>query len=160
MHMMHSDHRASYRRTLCELLNELPGSDDFLFWHLVDTRAHVLPFPNCMIVEPYSDGTMLRRLHDGIDQCTRAYGDETVEDDLCNLLNDLFGTADPLLVEFLDRYMVEHGKGAWRSAAEWLADLHDTLRGLSGQESDVLALRRKWIGGQNSELRVSQLAVS
>jgi hypothetical protein len=141
--MTFSNDRTARKFALGKLLNEIPGSDDFLFWHIVDTAGYLRSPKNVMIVEPYGDGSTLRRLRHGIDHLTRAAGDDTAVDDLCALISHLFGDHDPKLIAFLDQYMADTGRRHWR-ADVWTADLDIALRGLSAS-NELLALRRKWI---------------
>ncbi|MFF3249389.1 hypothetical protein ACFYWY_38065 [Streptomyces sp. NPDC002870] len=142
-HMNFSNDRTAHRIALGRLLNEIPGSDEFLFWHIIETAGYLRPAKNVMVVEPYGDGSTVRRLRQGIDHLTREAGDEAVVEDLCALLSDLFGDPETALVAFLDRYMADIGHTQWR-ADVWLADLGIALRDLSAPD-ELLALRRKWI---------------
>ncbi|WP_217143257.1 hypothetical protein [Streptomyces sp. AC627_RSS907] len=135
--------RPALKLTLTTLLNELPGADDYLFWHLLDTVGYPQSvYRGHVVVEPYSDGSTFRCLRRGVEQLTLPDGSESAVDDLCALLSRLFADADPALVTFLDRYLAERGQPEW-SAEQWLASLRDVLARLSPPPV-VAALRRKW----------------
>ncbi|MFK0252810.1 hypothetical protein [Streptomyces sp. NPDC090445] len=142
--MTTSSHRAAHKVALGKLLNELPGSDDFFFWHIIETAGYRRPAKTMMVVEPYSDGSVMRRLRTGIEELAREAGDENTVDDLCALLSDLFAGPgpDPALVPYLNQYMGDISSAPWH-AEVWLEDLGIAVRGLSAPK-DMLALRRKW----------------
>ncbi|MCX4993656.1 hypothetical protein [Streptomyces sp. NBC_00568] len=141
---MQSDKRTASIRALAGLLCEVPARDDFLFWHIINTRGYLRSAQNVMIVEPYSDGSTMRRLAHGIDHLTRTDGDDVVRDDLCVLLSELFHSADVALASFLNRYMRGRGHVKWRSADVWLRDLDVVLDSMAERE-DIRELRRGWL---------------
>lgn len=134
--------RTALKLSLSHLLNDMPGRQDYLFWHLLDTAGYSRPADRLMVVEPYSDGSAFRCLVQGVEQLTLPNGDENAVDNLCALLSRLFGDTDPALATFLETYLAESGRPEW-SAPEWLTALRDVLARLS-PPSHVTALRHKW----------------
>lgn len=137
--------RPALKLTLATLLNDMPGADDYLFWHVLDTVGYTRSAAHGhVVVEPYSDGSTFRCLMRGVEQLTAPDGSESEVDDLCALLSRLFGDTDPALVAFLDRYLSERDQPEW-SAGEWLISLREVLAQLSPPPA-VTTLRRKWSG--------------
>ncbi|MFJ7078516.1 hypothetical protein [Streptomyces sp. NPDC098781] len=122
---------------LSMLLDEVPGSEDFLFWHIVETRGYSRPAGHAWAVEPYPDGSTLQTLRSGIGHLVRRHGDATAIGPLCELLLALFEHDDPALYTFMSHYMRELGRENW-DAEHWVKEV-------TAAAGDFLILQEMWV---------------